>query len=110
MELKKYLIGVLFLGVTVFSNAYEAGEWTKVAQIYAQNNGTVFVYLGSNSMTGCYNDNAAYLKGDNIDKLYSTILAAHMSEKQIKPLYQFDNTDEGYSGWGLCYIYGVYIK
>lgn len=90
--------------------SYESGVWTKVTQIYSKNDGSIFVYFGEDALPGCYANKGAFLTGSNIDRLYSTLLAAYLSGKDIKPLYNFRTVTEGYSGWALCDIEAVYVN
>ena len=52
-------------------------------------------------------DSGGYLSGGDISKSYSTILAAFMSGKKIRPLY---NINTGSTGWGMCTITSFYIQ
>lgn len=103
----KIVFGLLVCVAPMASFAYEAGKWTTVAQIYSKNNGDIFVSFGANAMPGCYQDKGGYVKGTNIEKLYSTILAAFMAGKSVQPLYQIDASK---TGWGLCYVEAVYLR
>lgn len=107
MKIRNFLMMLLLSICSLPALAYESGTWTKVQQIYAKNNGQIFVYFGANAMPGCYQNNAGYIRGSDIEKLYSTILAAYMAGKNIRPLYQIDASK---TGWGLCYVEAVYIK
>ena len=107
MNIRKFIVGLLIATSAMPSFAYESGEWTSVTQIYAKNDGAIFVYFGANAMPGCYQGKAGYIKGANVEKLYSTILAAFMAGKSIKPLYHINAAN---SGWGLCFVEAVYLK
>lgn len=87
----------------------ETGSWTKVSRIYTPTNGiNIFVELGKDSMPGCYNNNGAYLKGENIDRIYSTILAAKMADKSIRPYFDIVGSDQ--NAWSRCNIAAIYIE
>lgn len=107
MKIRNFIAGLMLSAFAVPVLGYESGAWTTVGQIYSKNNGQVFVYFGANAMPGCYQNKAAYLKGSDIDKLYSTVLAAFMAGKSVRPLYHIDTTK---TGWGLCYVDAVYLK
>lgn len=108
-------VGKLFLVLSLVlfsagSFAYETGKWTKVTQIYAKNDGTIYVWFGSGSMPGCFANRSAFLRGSDVEKLYSTILAAQISGKSVLPLYQYWNAQNGSTGWDMCYIEAIYFK
>lgn len=107
MKIRNSIAGLVLSAFAVPSLGYESGLWTTVGQIYTKNNGQVFVSFGANAMPGCYQDKGAYLKGSDIDKLYSTVLAAFMAGKSVRPLYHIDTAK---TGWGLCYVEAVYLR
>lgn len=110
MKIFKSLMFVVAFVASFPAFSYETGSWTSVQQIYSKNDGSIYVYFGANTMPGCYNNRSGYLKGSDIDRLYSTVLAAFMGGKEVLPLYRYDNRNEGYSGWGLCYVEAVYVR
>ena len=110
MKVGRLLIITVFSLASIKSFAYESGPWTKVTQMYIKDSGAVYVYFGSNGLPGCYRNNSAYIKGSNVEKLYSALLAAQMAGKSVKPLYQYWNKDSGSTGWDMCYVEAIYLK
>lgn len=107
MNIRKIFI-VLSLLFSAQSFSYESGSWTTVTQMYVKDSGSVYVYFGANSLPGCYGNSSAFLKGANVDKLYSAILAAQMAGKSVQPLYQY--WVDGSTGWDMCYVEAIYLK
>lgn len=98
---------ILVLFVTVNTHAVEWGNWTNVTYIYTKTDAALpFVQFKPGSMPGCYQDAGGYLEGDDVDKAYSTVLAALMGGREIRPLYEI-RSDEG---WGMCRIKSIYIR
>jgi len=105
--MKKYIRVCLLvlLGSCNSAFASEWGPWTEVKEIYITTSGAVFVTV--NSIPGCYNNQGAYLSGSNVDRAYSTLLAAYMAKKRIRPLY---NINSASTGWGMCTITSFFVR
>lgn len=106
---------MLFVAFSGWLQAYDGtSEWTTVKIIYSPVSGSKpYVVFDGTSLDGCYSNSGAYLPVDNkeaSDRVYSTLLAAQMSGKQIRVLFNYNNTASDYNGWGLCDIHAVYTK
>jgi hypothetical protein len=87
--------------------ANEQGNMTQVESIYVGTDSTARPYVTmkeSNSMPGCHGNRGGYLYGDDIDKAYSTVLAALKSGSDIRAYYQLNPNNEG---WSKCYIKAI---
>jgi len=103
----KYSLLLIFL-VTFNSHSVEWGVYKKVSYIYVTTDtGSPYVQLESGAMPGCYQEAGGRLSGNDIGIAYSTILAAKMSGKEIRPLYEIN---EGATGWAMCTIKSFYLK
>ena len=104
----KKLLLIFTLLLPTLSHAVEWGTYTKVSYIYVKTNGgSPYIQLGANSMPGCYNNSGGYLSGSDIKMAYSTMLAAKMSGKDVRVLYEIN---EGSTGWGMCTITSFYLR
>ncbi|WP_339075288.1 hypothetical protein [Teredinibacter turnerae] len=110
MKINRVLMILVFVFISVKSFAYESGPWTEVTQMYIKDSGSIYVFFGANGLPGCYGNNSAFLKGDNIERLYSALLAAKMAGQSVKPLYQYWNKENGSTGWDMCYVEAIYLK
>jgi hypothetical protein len=82
---------------------------SKVASIYVDVNGGIFVTLSSGGLPGCYGDRGAYITTESVEgqaQLYSLILAAKLSGATVKALYNYTGVT---SGWSMCHIHGMYL-
>jgi|GEM_PF-2970049 len=102
----------LLLTLSTGTHAATAGSWTKVDQLYTPTDEeNVFVYFGANSMPGCYNNNGAYILNNsttNTDRLYSTVLAAKMANKDIQPFFEVIGSN--IESWSRCKLVAVYVR
>lgn len=105
---KVTFVGLIFMLFLAFNaNAIEWGNWSTVSYIFTKTDTALpFVHFKTGSMPGCYQDAGGYLEGDDVDKAYSTVLAALMGGREIRPLYEI-RSDEG---WGMCRIKSIYIR
>ncbi len=109
-NLKKLLLAAT-LATGAGGTFAEIGKWTKVDRMYTHTNGSVFIYFGANSMPGCYGNNGGYLKNTNADgfnRVYSTLLAASMSDTTVQPFYEIVGNDQGQ--WSRCKVTAIYVK
>ena len=84
---------------------------TKIVSIYSKNNGTSFITFESGKLPGCYSNRGAYISsGTDINKLYSTVLAAKLADKKVTVYYNYNDVSSGYSGWGLCHIEAISVS
>jgi hypothetical protein len=101
--LQGFLLSVLLVSGSAL--AVEWGPWTQVKEVYITTSGVPFITL--DSLPGCYNEQGAYLKGSDVDRAYSTMLAAYMAKKRVRPLYAIN---ENSTGWSMCTITSFFIK
>ncbi|GAB1624089.1 hypothetical protein AAOGI_41390 [Agarivorans albus] len=103
----KYFL-LLVLLVSINSHAVEWGVFKRVSFVYVKtDSGPPYIQFQSGAMPGCYQNAGGYLSGNDISIAYSTILAAKMAGKEVRPLYQIN---EGATGWGMCTIKSFYLK
>lgn len=103
-----FLLTSILMSASAFS--LEWGNWTKIREIYTQtDSGSPYIQMvtDNNPMPGCHGNSGGYLKGTDIDKAYSAVLAALLSNRQVRPLYEI-NTEA--TGWSQCYIKSIYIR
>lgn len=88
-------------------SASERGSWAEVAFVHISATDTAIPYISfkGKPMPGCYGDNGGYLEGD---KAYSTILAAHLAGREVRPLYDIVGGDT--SKWSACRIRSIYVR
>lgn len=104
----KHLMLIILLGWSIEVYAVEWGNWGKVESVYVKTDtGSPFVKFQPGTMPGCYDGSGAYLSGNDADKAYSTILAALLSKRDVRPLYEIDPNGEG---WGMCKIKSLFIQ
>jgi len=100
--IKGLVAGILLVGTCTLAVEWDA--WVEVKEVYISTDGAAFITLAS--LPSCYNNQGAQLKGSNIDRAYSTMLAAFMAKKKVRPLYVIK---EGATGWDMCTISSFFI-
>ncbi len=89
----------------------KASASTKIVSIYSKNNGTSFITFEAEKLPGCYSNRGAYISsGTDINKLYSTILAAKLADKKVTVYYNYNDVNSGYTGWSLCHIEAISVS
>ena len=87
----------------------EEGSSSEVESIYLPTSASSSAYItfkSTSSMPGCHGNRGGYLHGDGVEKAYSAILAALKSGSKIKPYYQINANNEG---WSKCYIKAISV-
>lgn len=97
---------VLFLLVTFsqFSLSLEEGLSSEVEAIYLGTDTGSYPYVtlkDSGSMPGCHAERGGYLHGTDINRAYSSVLAALRAGSKVRAYYQLNSGNEG---WGKCFI------
>jgi len=102
----------LFFNPAVYAHD-KSSAYTKVKSIYSKNDGSAFITFEAGKLPGCHSNSGAYISsGTDINKLYSTVLAAKLADKKLKVYYNFNDVSSrpaDYAGWGLCYIEAVSV-
>lgn len=102
------ILSLIALASATTANAVEWGAWAQVHYVYVKTDaGRPFVFFKGASMPGCYQESGGYLYGDSDEKAYSTVLAAFMAGREVRPLYEIVS---GGSGWGMCRITSIYMR
>ena len=109
--MRNILILVLLALSSFGAIAYdESSSSTTVTYIYSgTNGGKPYVKFGPNSLPGCHNDKGAYLSNSNekgLDRTYSLIMAAYMSQRPVTVYYNHNTSG---SGWSLCDIVAINV-
>ena len=113
--MNRQIIFLTLILSTLNVNAYdERSSVTTVEYIYTSTNGArPYVQFGSGSMPGCYANSGGYLMNTNeqgMDRVFSMLLAAHLSKKPVSVYYNFSDVEEGYNGWSLCNIESIDLR
>ena len=100
---------IVFLPLSAFSYD-ESGPNTTVNYVYTDKNGGIYVQFASGGMPGCFADRGGYVNTESEQgksQLFAGLLAAKATGETVTVLYDYTGNT---SGWGMCYIHGVYFK
>ena len=95
--------------VSIPAFAIEEGALSKVEAIYVpttRSSSPYVTFKSASSMPGCHGSRGGYLIGDDIEKAYSALLVALKSGSNIRPYYQLNAGNEG---WSKCYIKAISV-
>ncbi|MCH2041829.1 MAG: hypothetical protein MK185_14465 [Saccharospirillaceae bacterium] len=104
----KKTLFLLFFCSSAFAKP-ETGNMSEVDSLYVPTEASARVYVDfkfSSAMPGCYKNKGGYLYGDNTNNAYAALLSALKSGSKIRPFYQIN---EGNEGWSKCYIKAVSV-